>query len=63
MEANQDIRDQISKNRLLYWEVAEEVGISPSSLSVWLRKPLNEEQKVRMKNAINRLLEKQKVVD
>lgn len=55
MKANFELRNAISRYRLRYWEVAEKVGISDSRLSVWLRTPLNEEQKARVLKAIDEL--------
>lgn len=59
MKANQDIRNKIFVNRLKNWEVAEEIGISDTRLSVWLRTPLNDERKERVQKAIDSLLEKE----
>lgn len=62
MKANKEIRNRIESNRILYWEVAEKVGIAQSNLSVWLRTEMREERKERVEKAINELLEKQKEV-
>lgn len=59
MKANREVRDKIFINRLRYWEVAEELGISDSRFTVWLRTPLSEERKSRVEKAINKLIEKQ----
>ena len=56
MKANQEIRDKIFFNRLRNWEVSEQIGISDSRLSVWLRTPLNDERKARVEKAIDELL-------
>lgn len=58
MQQNVDIRTNISSNRLKYWEVAAQVGISDGRLSVWLRTPLNEERKVRVEKAIDELTQR-----
>lgn len=58
MKANQEIRELIYRNRFKNWEVAEEIGISDSRLSVWLRTPLNDERKERVNKAIESLLSK-----
>lgn len=58
MKANQEIRDLIYSNRLRNWEVSEEVGISDSRFSVWLRTPLNDERKARVEKAIESLVKK-----
>lgn len=60
MKANQEIRDCIFRNRLRNWEVAEQIGISDSRFSVWLRTPMREDRKVRVEKAIDELLEARK---
>lgn len=55
-KANQEIRDKIFFNRLRNWEVSEQIGISDSRFSVWLRTPLNDERKARVEKAIDELL-------
>ncbi|WP_430598319.1 hypothetical protein [Enterococcus sp. AZ177] len=59
MKANQEIRNKIESNRILYWEVAEKVGIAQSNLSVWLRTEMREDRKKRVENAIDELLSKE----
>ena len=56
MKANQEIREKIFFNRLRNWEVSEQIGISDSRFSVWLRTPLNDERKARVEKAIDELL-------
>lgn len=56
MKANEEIRNRIESNRLLYWEVAETVGIAQSNLSVWLRTEMREDRKQRVEKAIDELL-------
>lgn len=63
MKANQEIRERIYVNRLKNWEVAEELNLSDSRFSVWLRTPLREDRKQRVEKAIDELLEKQKKVN
>ncbi len=55
-KANQEIREKIFFNRLRNWEVSEQIGISDSRFSVWLRTPLNDERKARVEKAIDELL-------
>ncbi|MDT2641768.1 hypothetical protein P7D52_02910 [Enterococcus dongliensis] len=62
-KANQEIRERIYVNRLKNWEVAEELNLSDSRFSVWLRTPLREDRKQRVEKAIDELLEKQKKVN
>ena len=57
---NRDIRKMIEENRLYYYEVADEIGITSTTLAIWLRKPLNKEKKETIKGAITRLLEDKK---
>lgn len=54
--SNEDIRLLISKNKLKYWEVAEAIGISSFTFTVWLRTPLTDERKERVEKAVNELL-------
>lgn len=61
MKANQEIRDQIYMNLLRNWEVAEQVGITDSRLSLWLRTPMREDRKERVEKAIDELLEARKI--
>ena len=60
MKANLDIRHKIESNRILYWEVADRVGIAQSNLSVWLRTEMREDRKQRVEKAIDELLAEQK---
>lgn len=55
LETNLNIRKLITQYRLRYWEVAAQVGISDSRLSVWLRTPLSDERKARVEKAIEEL--------
>lgn len=58
-KANQEIRTRIYQNELRYWQVADEVGVAPTTLTVWLRKELDGEKKARVNEAIDRLIKKQ----
>ncbi|MGO3610287.1 MAG: hypothetical protein ACTIOL_11155 [Enterococcus sp.] len=60
MKANLEIRNTIESNRILYWEVADRVGIAQSNLSVWLRTEMREDRKQRVEKAINELLVERK---
>lgn len=53
--ANSDVRKQISDLRLKYWEVAYAIGITETTLCVWLRKPLIGERKRRVDEALSKL--------
>ena len=54
-KANGIIRKAIKDAGLTYWQVAEEVGIASTTLSVWLRTPLNSSRLERVVVAINKL--------
>lgn len=56
MVINAEINDLIGRTRLRKWEIAEKIGISASTLSVWLRTPLTEERKRRVLGAVRSLL-------
>ncbi|MGM0338695.1 hypothetical protein [Enterococcus sp. AZ007] len=60
MKANLEIRNTIESNRILYWEVADRVGIAQSNLSVWLRTEMREDRKQRVEKAIDELLSERK---
>ena len=52
---NKKIRQQISDAGLRHWEVADLIGISSYTLSVWLRHELTGERLERVQAAINQL--------
>lgn len=60
IKANAKIRERIEKNRILYWEVADKVGIAQSNLSVWLRTEMRDDRKARVEKAIDELLAERK---
>lgn len=60
LKANVKIRERIESNRILYWEVADKVGIAQSNLSVWLRTEMRDDRKARVEKAIDELLAERK---
>ena len=54
-QANKAIRDAIDTAGLAYWEVAGQVGIHATTLTVWLRTPLTKEQSARVNEALEQL--------
>ena len=54
-KANGIVRKAIKNAGLTYWQVAEEVGIASTTLSVWLRTPLNSSRMSRVNNALKEL--------
>ena len=51
--ANEVVKNLIKRHRLHYYEIADELGISPGYLSTLLRKPLTEETEQKIKEAVN----------
>lgn len=56
--ANQEIKNLMKKHRLFRYEVADVMGISEGYLSTLLRKPLTETMEQRVREAINKLINK-----
>jgi hypothetical protein len=54
--ANAEIRMEIISNGLKHWQVAEAAGISPYTLSVWLRHDLSGERLERVQSAVAKLI-------
>ena len=52
---NLRVRQAISDSRLLYWEVSDELRISPQTFSTWLRHQLPEERERKILAAIDKL--------
>lgn len=57
---NKGIRDKIKQIGVRYYEVADVIGISPYTFSIWLRKPLKDERLKRVEVALNKLKEANK---
>ena len=58
MKPNQEIRDFLSGKGLYIWQLAEAVGVHETTMTKWLRTPLNAKQKQRVDEAIKELEEK-----
>lgn len=54
-QANKAIRDAIDTAGLAYWQVAEQVGVHATTLTVWLRTPLDDEKEQKVSKAIDEL--------
>lgn len=59
MKPNQEIRDFLNSKGLYIWQLAELVGVHETTMTKWLRMPLNVEQKQRVAEAIKELEKKQ----
>lgn len=55
---NIEIRNKIEKNRIKYYEVAAVLGISPGTLSIWLREELELEKEEKVMKAIDELIKR-----
>ena len=55
MRENQEIRKRIRDARLNHRDVANEIGIAPPTLACWLSKPLSDEHRSRIEQAIERI--------
>lgn len=52
---NKNIRSEIEKAGLRYWQVADKIGISPATFCVWLRHELTGERLERVQAALDAL--------
>jgi uncharacterized protein YjcR len=59
--ANLRIRQEMYKAGLKHYEVAKEIGISPFTLSVWMREELEGERLERVTVAMKNLKQKGKM--
>lgn len=60
---NKNIRNAIEKAGLRYWQVAEAIGISPTTLCIWLRQELTGERLERVQAALEALSDGKAVVE
>lgn len=54
---NHKIRVELSKHGLFIWQLAEAVGVHETTMTKWLRTPLNDEQQARVDKALSELTE------
>ena len=52
---NLDIRRRLQNSGRKYWELADAAGISPGTLSIWLRHELTDEQRKKIDAAFAKL--------
>ena len=55
MRANQSIRDLFKERGVTHWQVADELGISPSTMSIWLRRELEDDKRQMIETAVESL--------
>ena len=58
---NQDIREALKKSGVKHWELAESYGVSASWLSVKLRKEMTSEEKLKMLDCIQQIVDEREV--
>ena len=51
-KANLDVREQLFRENITFFQLGAWVGVSPSTVGAWLRKPLSEERRRRIVDAI-----------
>jgi hypothetical protein len=56
---NLKIRQKMLINNIKGYELAEVIGISYSTMSVWLRTELNDERRKRVEKALEQLINKE----
>lgn len=54
--ANKDIRRKLVQHNIRFWELADAVGVSASTLTVWMRHDLSEERLARVQAALDKLI-------
>lgn len=53
---NIELRNLIIKKRIKFYEIAREVGIAPTTFTVWMRDELSDEKKAKVIKAIENLI-------
>ena len=55
-KANQDVRNYAKQNRVFWWMIADEMGISYDTLIRKLRKEMTDAQKQDIKKIVDRMV-------
>ena len=56
-KANQGIRDELARNQIPHWLLAQTLGVHETTLVRWLRSPLSPERTASIRIAINEIRE------
>ncbi|MEA4823092.1 MAG: hypothetical protein VB111_03140 [Clostridiaceae bacterium] len=56
-KANRPLRLKIAGAGVYMADIAADIGIAPSTLSVWMSEDLTEERRIKVEAALNKLLE------
>jgi hypothetical protein len=59
---NQELRNLIKAAGIRYWQIAEKVGVSQHTLTVWFHTTLTAERKYKVKNAISLILKEREEI-
>ena len=57
VKSNSKVRAELARNGLFIWQLAEAVGVHETTMTKWLRTPLNDEQQARVDKALSELTE------
>lgn len=52
---NLELRQLIVEKRIKFYEIAHEIGIAPTTFTIWMRDELTEDKKNKVMNAIDSL--------
>lgn len=58
MKANKEIRDIVEANRIKFCEIADQIGISDTTLCRWMRVEMKPDQRAKVEAAINEIVRK-----
>lgn len=53
---NFELRLYIRKNKILYYEVAQEIGITPGTFTKWIKADLSEKQEAKIRQAVDNII-------
>lgn len=53
---NFELRLYIRKNKMLYYELAQEIGITPGTFTKWIKADLSEKQEAKIRQAIENIV-------
>ncbi|MDG4979158.1 hypothetical protein [Lactococcus lactis] len=53
---NIELRQLINNKSLKFYEIAREIGIAPTTFTIWMRDELTDDKKEKVMNAIDSLL-------
>ena len=51
-KANEELREELKKNRIPFWKLGEALGVSEQTVVRWFRTPLSAEKKLKVTVAI-----------